>query len=252
MNENSSINAMNQWYKSPLGSALLKAELIGLKEILSQIFGYYIMQIGGPIENKILEASHIHQHIIVNQKIVNATDYSLPIQCQLNELPFLPESIDAIVMFHVLEFESNPKVILDEIYRTLIPGGYVVIFGFNPYSLWGIISFLKRPKDTPWFGNWIGPGRMRRWLDKIGFDIGDYKTFYFRPPSDDTEKLLALEGIGPIFWPYGGASYVIVAQKTAIGLTPIKPWSFTKYSKVAKVFPKVTSRINQCNRNQYR
>jgi SAM-dependent methyltransferase len=250
----SPIAAINQWYQQPLGAALLKAELTGLADILPQIFGYYIAQIGGPTNNnKFLAASPIHNHIIVNLKTSTSTKNNpLTIQCQLDELPFSPESIDATVIFHALEFEQNPKTILKEIYTSLIPGGYAIVFGFNPYSLWGITHLFKKQNKAPWSGNWIGPGHMRKWLAKIGFTIGDYKTFYFRPPSNNTKKLLFLEGIGQIFWPYCGASYMFVAKKTVAGLTPIKPLlSFTKFFKRTNALPKPTTRTSECKKNEY-
>jgi hypothetical protein len=92
---------------------------------------------------------------------------------------------------------------------------------------------------------------MRQWLSKTGFSIGDYKSFYFRPPNNKLKKLLFMEGIGPIFWPYCGASYMFVAQKTVAGLTPIKPLpSLAKYFKKSSVLPKPTTRTSQCNKDQ--
>jgi SAM-dependent methyltransferase len=248
----SNITALNEWYQKSLGATLLKTELTGLASVLPQIFGYYIMQIGGPTNNnEILSASHIHNHIIINPDTITTINDDLAVQCQLDDLPFLPESIDAVLLFHTLEFTKKPKSILKEIYTTLMPNGYAVILGFNPYSLWGVAPIWKRSKEIPWAGNWISPGHMRQWLAKIGFDIGDYKTFYFRPPSDSTNNWFFLEALGQIFWPYWGASYMFVAQKTVTGLTPIKPLSFVKkYFRVPKALPKPTSRT-QCNKNQH-
>ena len=236
-----SIAATNTWYQQPLGTALLKAELSGLTSVLPQIFGYYIVQIGGPNYSELLAASPIHNHILVNQEPASSDVYQ--IKCQLEELPFLPESIDVVVLFHLLEFSPQPMTILQEIYTALIPNGYVIIFGFNPYSLWSLTS----NKDAPWSGSWLSPKHIRQYLAKIGFTIGDYKTFYFRPPSNNTEKFLALEGLGQIFWPYNGASYMFVAQKTISGLTPIKPLaSLQKHANSSKALPKPTAR-QSCN-----
>lgn len=249
MAETSTIATINAWYQTPLGMALLKSELAGLANVLPQIFGYYIVQIGGP--NEILLTSPINNRIIINQDTSTPND-ALAVKCQLDELPFLPESIDIVLLFHILEFSQKPISILQEVYTTLIPNGYVIIFGFNPCSLWGLTSLWKKSKEIPWIGSWISPKRMRQSLDKIGFNIGDYKSFYFRPPKNNGEQLLFLEGIGQIFWPYCGATYMFVAQKTVAGLTPIKPLlSFIKYFKTPKILPKPTASSNQCNKNQH-
>lgn len=235
-----SIAAINTWYRQPLGIALLKAELSGLAAVLPQIFGYYIVQIGGPNDSELLAASPIHNRILVNQEPAPSGFYQ--IKCYLEELPFLPESIDVVVLFHLLEFSPQPLTILQEIYTALIPNGYVIIFGFNPYSLWGLAPLWQK-KDTPWFGSWLSSRQVRHDLAKLGFTIGDYKTFYFRPPSNNTGNFLALEGIGQIFWPYSGASYMFVAQKTISGLTPIKPLaSLQKHANSPKALPKPTAR----------
>jgi SAM-dependent methyltransferase len=248
----SNITVLNEWYKKPIGAALLQSELAGLSEVLPKIFGYYIMQMGSQTNNsEVLAASHIHNRIIVNpDTTLPLIDDSLTIQCQPDELPFLPESIDAVIMFHALEFTQKPKLILKEIYTALMFNGYAIIFGFNPYSLWGISSlWQKKSKEMPWLGNWISPGYMRRYLAKVGFSVGDYKTFYFRPPSNNPEQLLFLERVGQFFWPCCGASYMIIAQKTVTPLTPIRPlFSLAKHLKTAKALPKPTARISQCNK----
>jgi len=222
-----------------------------LSTILPNIFGYYIAQAGEPTgSNKVLSASNIHNHIIINPSAPLASNL-LAIQCKLDELPFLPESIDAIVLFHILEFYKNPKVILRETYDALINGGYLIILGFNPRSLWGITKFLKRTKNSIWNSNWISPNKMRHWLINTGFSVGDYQTFYFRPPNENTEKMLFMEGVGQIFWPYCGASYMFIAHKTTTIATPVNELkSLVNNQKMAEALPKPTSRATQCNHNQ--
>ena len=251
MSETSDIASLNEWYQKPIGVDLLRSEILGLESILPQIFGYYIMQIGGSTDKKMLATSPIHNHIFINpDKNHPISKNSLAIQCQLDELPLAPESIDAAILFHILEFTRNPKTILKEVYTSLMPNGYAIIFGFNPYSLWGVAPLWKKQKEIPWQGKWISPGCMRHLLDAVGFSIGDYKTFYFRPPNNN-ECLLFLEGIGQIFWPYCGASYMFVAHKNIIPLTPVRPVvSFMKKFIPIKALPKPTSMINQCNKNQ--
>ena len=53
------------------------------------------------------------------------------------ELPFATQSLDLVVMPHVLEFSAEPHQVLREVERVLIPEGQVIICGFNPISMWG-------------------------------------------------------------------------------------------------------------------
>ena len=195
-------------------------------------------------KNKILSSSPIHNKIIINPDDLPISDDILPVQCEIIDLPFLPESIDAVVMLHILEFTKNPKVILREVYDALIPGGYVIILGFNPHSLWGITKFFKRIKTDIWHGNWLNSRRLRRWLFDMGFDLENHQTFYFHPPCENAKKIAIIEEIGQIFWPCCGASYMMLAKKTSMVVTPISNTneSFVKSNEVIKGLAKPTSR----------
>ena len=48
---------------------------------------------------------------------------------------------DLIVIPHLQELHSNFKEVLTEVFRVLSDDGVVVIFGFNPVSLWGVHEF---------------------------------------------------------------------------------------------------------------
>lgn len=152
----------------------------------------------------------------------------------------MPESIDTMVLFHVLEFAKNPKTVLKEIHRSLVNGGYLIILGFNPHSIWGINKLFKKSDKNIWSGKWLSPGKMYRLLHEAGFDAGDYQTVYFRPPM---KKMLFMEGLGQIFWPYCGASYMFVARKTSVALTPIV--NLSKQTETIEELPQPTSRTTQ-------
>jgi SAM-dependent methyltransferase len=228
---------------------LLSAETKALASVLPKIFGYYIVQAGGPVdsENALLTASSIQNQIILNSTAkLSFSDNLSSIECKLNELPFLPESIDAILLFHVLEFSTNTHEMLKEAYEALIKGGHLIIIGFNPHSMWGVSRFFKREKNSIWDANWLSPKKLRRRLNDVGFQVGDYQTFYFRPPTRKPKKMLFIEGLGQMLWPYCGASYMFVARKTSTELTPIKGVKRLMLPpKIAESLPKPTSRVTQ-------
>jgi ubiquinone/menaquinone biosynthesis C-methylase UbiE len=60
------------------------------------------------------------------------------------ELPFATQSLDLVVLPHVLEFAAEPHQVLREVERVLIPEGQVIICGFNPSSLWGMRQVAGR------------------------------------------------------------------------------------------------------------
>lgn len=221
----------------------------GLAKVLPKTFGYYIAQIGGPIiDDLTLSNSNIHNHIFINPNKHHLSNNKFAIQCKLDELPFIPGSIDTIIILHTLEFIQKPLLILKEIYDSLIDGGYIIIFSFNPYSLWGAAKALKSSQENSiWSGNWLTPNKLRHLLYKAGFSVGDYQTFYFRPPTENTMKMLFMEGMGQIFWPYCGASYMYAAQKKQAILTPIdKLKSSIKHPMTTKELLKPTQRATRC------
>ena len=58
---------------------------------------------------------------------VDMIDYeNVDIVCNIDNLPFKNESIKSVINLGVLEHVENPKEVLDEIYRILAPGGYLM------------------------------------------------------------------------------------------------------------------------------
>ncbi len=148
-----------------------------------------------------------------------------------------------MLLFHILEFAKKPQEIIKEAYDAIIKGGSLIVLGFNPQSLWGLSRLLRHRKTSIWSGSWISPNKLRHWLVNAGFQVGDYQTFYFRPPTKKTERMLFMEGIGQIFWPYCGASYMFVAHKTTEIVASIGPLKHVvNHPKIAAGLAKPTSR----------
>jgi SAM-dependent methyltransferase len=82
------------------------------------------------------------------------------------ELPFASQSLDLVVLPHVLEFAAEPHQVLREVERVLIPEGQVIICGFNPASLWGARQgWARRRQPLPAAaGEFISMPRMKDWL----------------------------------------------------------------------------------------
>jgi SAM-dependent methyltransferase len=214
---------MEKWYQSNLGTLVAKSEITGSEYLVSTVFGYFLLQMGGSYRLNYLPENLVHHHLHYGPEkpSIKPTNF---IQGQYDELPFIHNSIDTILVSHILEFSLAPKQILEEIYEVLVPDGNLIIFCFNPYSLWGLTKIFSQSQTCPWPNHLLKPGQMRQLLIETGFSVGDYKTFFFRPPTQNIKllkKLLFLEALGPIFWPYLGASYMFIAKKVVTNLTPI-------------------------------
>src|SRR5205807_2035915 len=66
-----------------------------------------------------------------------ALSRGLPVVCgTLDSADFEPNSFDAVVLSQVVEHLPNPVRAMDTVYELLRPGGRIVVFTPNIYSVW--------------------------------------------------------------------------------------------------------------------
>ncbi|MCI0401094.1 MAG: class I SAM-dependent methyltransferase [Gammaproteobacteria bacterium] len=223
----SSVRArLNEWFANSPGLSLLEGECQQINQVLPDLFGYHIIQVGTLGSADLLVSSRISHRTVINLYPGDATlDASGPI-CLSGALPVASECVDVVVLPHLLEFESDPRQILRETERILIGEGHLVIIGFNPWSLWGLWrAVLAWRTEPPWCGQFFGIARIKGWLALLGFDIIKARRFYFQPPLPSEgvmSKFDFLESLGRTCWPFLGGAYIVVAKKRVATLTPIK------------------------------
>jgi SAM-dependent methyltransferase len=213
-----------EWFGARLGEALLEVERRALNEVLPDRFGYHIVQLGLRGPDDLLGASRISHRVVLDTSPVPGAAPRGP-ACLPDALPIASNSVDVIVLPHVLEYEPDPYTVLLEAERVLIGEGTLVILGFNPWGLWGLWRFLfGRPGRVPWCGRFVAPSRVRVWLIELGFEVEHPRGLYFRPPlADGVRRYAFLDRLGARCWPYCGGAYLIVAKKRVVALTPIVP-----------------------------
>lgn len=207
---------LNEWYETPLGRHLLAAEQRGLMYILNQMPGDYLLQLAGPecfplpLSKRRFHWSQIH----AERRLARGATH---VVADLNALPIINNSFDVILLPHTLEFVSAPYAVLQEAGMALKDGGYLVIFGFNPFSLWGFAqkTYLRNERG-PFQGHFWSPRRVKYWLQKTGLTIELQSSFFYRPPLKSERRLdnwFFMEGVGHICWHQLGASFLLVASK---------------------------------------
>ena len=204
---------------------MLEQESCLLGEILPHLFGFHILQIGSICEEDFLKNSFIsHKVRIQVEEESRMADTSL--QCSADFLPISSDSVDVVVLPHLLEFRDSPYQLLREVQRILIGEGYLIIIGFNPWSLCGLWRILLAWHDEPpWNGHFYGMARLNDWLSLLDFEMVKDEKFFYRPPLQNERimhKLSFMEKLGKFFWPWFGSVQVIVAKKRVIPLTPLK------------------------------
>lgn len=207
---------MTAWWQSPLGMQVLAAEKHWLQRHSSGFTGYFQLQLGGgkPILPTFTRPCY--------QAWLDAQGQ---LQCDSRHLPFKPGSVDQLVISHALEFSAEPHQLLREADQVLSDDGSIVLFVFNPMSLWGLRRLFSWRSKQPWRGHFFSRWRLTDWLTLLGFEVVERRAFMFQLPLNRRGKWSAskfLVRFGPRFWPYFGAVTVIVAKKRRVLVTPLR------------------------------
>ena len=151
-----SIIALDSWLQTPAGVYVRAWEQACLDELTVDIFGFNAIQVGLPqidalranrMPNKWQAATRASS---LEQLSLAPGGKQIAVALDFEELPFASQSLDLVVLPHVLEFAAEPHQVLREVERVLIPEGQVIICGFNPASLWGMRQGLGRVTRHPY------------------------------------------------------------------------------------------------------
>jgi SAM-dependent methyltransferase len=218
---------LGQWYQTHLGIRIEASEKEVLHEVLSNLFGYQLLHVGSVEQVEFLANSRISHRMVMDICNNNAASTKSCFYGQPQAMPVNSDSLDVLVLPHILEFSEQPHNVLREVERTLVPEGHAVVLGFNPLSLWSLWRWLNGWRGKlPWCGHFITTTRMKDWLSLLGFDVIETQYYFFRPPCQQEtilRKLRFLERFGQRFWPIFGGGYVMLARKRVTTLTPIRP-----------------------------
>ncbi len=224
--------ALDAWLQSPAGRYFTSREQAWIDQVMPDLFGFRAVQLGtrmvdGLKASRIPHKAYVHEAWAGNQP--DAPGNAMP-DCfaEFEELPFESQSLDMIVLPHVLEFSDDPHQLLREVERVLMPEGRVVITGFNPMSLWGLrhVMFKRWAKVWP---NGCAPihlSRLKDWLKLLSFEpefgrFGCYRFPAFTAPG--LARMGFMEHAGDRWWPVCGAVYFICAVKRVRGMRLVGP-----------------------------
>ena len=213
-------NTLQDWFETPLGQYLLEKEQAYLNDVTPDIFGFHAVQLGLSGTDLLRESRIAHR---VRVAALGTPD----LYAKCDELPFATQSIDLVLLPHVLEFAAQPHGILREVDRIMMPEGRLVIMGFNPWSLWGLRSAVGPSRSAvPWNGRFVSLLRVKDWLALLGFDVSAGRLTAYAPPFDNEvlrRRLRFMEPAGDRWWAVGGAVYMLQAIKRVRGMRLITP-----------------------------
>lgn len=211
---------LSGWYSTPLGQYFLERERAYFDHVVADIFGYNALQFG-LAEIDLLESSRIPSRWCVG------SSGPIALRADFRDLPIAANSVDLVVLPHVLEFSADPHQILREVVRILVPEGQVVISGFNPWSLLGVKRLLPRTRNQlPWTGRFINLPRLKDWLSLLSFDVVGGRMHGYVPPFSQEQWLRRfsfMDSAGDRWWPFAGGVYFMQAVKRVRGMRVITP-----------------------------
>ncbi len=235
-------NTLAEWLQTTNGKYLLEREQALFDQGLADIFGFHAMQLGLP-EHDLLRASRIPL------RVVAGSEPGVQVKVCADELPFDTGSMDLVLLPHVLEFSEHPHQILREVERIMMPGGYVLLTGFNPRSLWGLRQKLGPKTQYPWRGKFITLPRIKDWLELLGLEVVGGRFACYAPPiarPDLLNRMRFMEPAGDRWWAVCGGVYFLQAIKRVPGVRPIKPqWNKQLVGNLLPVRRKLNGDISQ-------
>jgi len=217
------------WLASSAGRYVLDWEQAQFDSAVVDLFGYHALQCGLPELDALRENRMPHRFracVPDDEGASRRVDLWLD---RYGALPLDTQSLDLVVLPHVLEFADDPHQVLREVDRVLRPEGRVIVSGFNPVSLWGARQILGRPLGRPFLpgdGQFIGLPRLRDWFKLLSFEMEHGRFGCYRPPCRSEkwlERTRFFESAGDRWWPICWAVYFVSAVKRVCGMRLVGP-----------------------------
>lgn len=218
MNDDAPDLLLRSWFEGFPGRHFLNAERHAVGKVLAALRGEDLVQLGaavdlppGPARRSVVRVGWGHAlgaHVVA----------------ELEHLPFWSDSVDIVVVPHILELHANPHQVLREAHRVLTPEGHIVIAGFTPWSLLGILRLVHRGRGmhAPRRARPLAAGRVSDWLALLGYELvgGGAGMFEQRPRLSWRElRNPVIEG-QPVANLLAGL-YVLVARKRVMWVRPV-------------------------------
>src|SRR4029079_766815 len=212
--------ALIEWLATPQGRYVLDWELGPFEKATEDSVAYKRVQLGLPGID-FLRGTRIPFRFAL------ALEPGASLAADPMQLPLANQSVDLIVLPHVLETSADPHLVLREAERVLMPEGQVLISGFNPLSLWRVRQmFSTRRSGSPWDARFIGLLRLKDWLHLLGFELNGGRFGRYAPPFANPqwmERFEFMEKAGDRWGPILGGVYVGRAVKRVHGRRVLTP-----------------------------
>jgi len=213
----------SEWTQTPLGGQLLGLEKSLLGKSVSKRWDQQILQVSPGCMSPLVQHANQSRYSLICPAF-HPSQTNRTIACSLDHLAIKNDSMDIVILHHVLEFSTTPHQLLREANRVLVPGGQLMVLGFNPVSLWGLRRLFSWKRAEPWKGHYYSPWRIKDWLHLLDCELEKSACLHFGLPfqrqslhyQPRLEKPAAKLGL-----PLGGC-FLLVARKKVAGMMPLR------------------------------
>lgn len=190
------------YWQSPAGRAALAWEQQVYATLCEGAFGYYALNFS--LNGLDALRGSTVQHPMHTRKDLNFDPLDWPVQ---------NDTLDLIVLPHVLEFSADPHGVLREAARCLRPGGAVALTAFNPRS---VLAVRAQAAGLGSARDWISRRRLIDWMRLLNLHPDRGAFGQWRPPSAQPQGFARwrwLDDAGEQWWPQMANIYALRAIK---------------------------------------
>ncbi len=228
------------WYQTLSGKSSLDKLDNWCAETLSEIFGYYAIEMGVISEqHSLLQYSRITTGFTLFDQARKAkiktpfeNDEVRPssLIATTEQLPIATDNVDLVIASHTLESSKDPYLVLREIDRVLVPEGHCILIGFNPSPVSQLRAQLSQlirsgfKRDESSY-KMRSVTRVKDWFSLLGFEVVDVHYMGMRPAIKNQKLFDALswfERLGEYAGPILGNMYVVHAKTQTVAMHPHK------------------------------
>ncbi|MFC4206579.1 class I SAM-dependent methyltransferase [Vreelandella malpeensis] len=223
------ITQSQAYWQSPAGRSLWEVQRACLGPVVENRRGQHGLEMG--MGRSLLGPSAIPHRIRWAPSEALAESASTLV-CPPDRFALPDRCLDTVVIHHWLEQLPDAHFTLQEAARVTSDHGVLVLFGFNPLSVGGLVKRWRKPGATfPFAGRWMSVNRLRDWLAFVDFEVErvDYCCFRGRmnAPCGEHWEALGRRHNLPL-----GQSYMIKARRRERG-APIERIRFGLPAKVS-------------------
>ncbi len=213
------INTPHSWAQLPNGKWIAQLLQTRLDPWNEKLFGYHYLKLGGLSGELSTKSCNIYHQVCVDK-------YSAyrDVMANFDALPFLEKSFDVCLLAHLFDFNDDPHQLLREVDRVMMEDGYLILTGFNPFSLMTLGRCMPSlTRASSYKGRSFMPMRIKDWLSVLNYEVIESNVFSTLSPIKGLNPNSAVSQCLSYRQSWIGGLYFIVARKRTSPLRPIRP-----------------------------